>query len=251
MPLINADFKQLEWLGAVYLSGDVTGYDEILRGMDAHSLNQKRFHLPERLHAKTFLFRLIYGGGAYSYANDALFAHVSTKEAFWQGVIEEAYKKYWGLKLWHDELVLTAMRYGRITIPTGRSFTYSPLKNYKGELKWPRTTILNYPVQGFGADLMVLARILLTELLKPYFALGVLQLGTVHDSILLDVPAQYVAEVVEIIFKAWEQIPNLFKEKFGQELDLPTKVEVKVGPNWKDMSEWEMNNNKPRPICKD
>ena len=56
--LIEADFKALEWLCAVYLSKDKTGYDEIIRGIDQHSDNQARFRLPSRLVAKTFVFRL-------------------------------------------------------------------------------------------------------------------------------------------------------------------------------------------------
>lgn len=59
--LIEADARALEWLGAVYLSKDKTGYDEIISGVDQHTLNQKAFNLPTgpegRLVAKKFVFR--------------------------------------------------------------------------------------------------------------------------------------------------------------------------------------------------
>lgn len=95
--LLQADAKQLEWVGATYLSQDQVALNEILNNVDQHTDNQERFGLPSRLIAKTFVFRLIYGGSAYSYANDPDFKAIGN-ESFWQGVIDEFYKKYFGLK---------------------------------------------------------------------------------------------------------------------------------------------------------
>ena len=88
--LLQADAKQLEWIGATYLSQDKVAIDEILREVDMHSENQKRFKLPSRLIAKTFVFRLIYGGSAYSYAHDPDFRDIGN-ESFWQDVIDAFY----------------------------------------------------------------------------------------------------------------------------------------------------------------
>jgi len=97
--LLQADAKQLEWVGATYLSQDQTALKEIWDSVDQHSDNQKRFGLPSRLIAKTFVFRLIYGGSAYSYANDPNFKDIGN-ERFWQGVIDQFYDKYKGLRDW-------------------------------------------------------------------------------------------------------------------------------------------------------
>jgi DNA polymerase I-like protein with 3'-5' exonuclease and polymerase domains len=229
--IINADAKALEWFGAVYLSKDKVGYEEILNGVDQHKQNELQFGLPSRDVAKRFVFRLIYGGSAYSYSQDNMFSEVSTDESFWQGTIDKFYQKYSGIAEWHDSIQLEAMRTGLVTIPTGRFFPFEP--NDKG--KWPRTQILNYPVQGFGADLMVLARCLLRrELLAEE---GVKFVCTVHDSIVWDVVPSKVDLVVETIYKTWEKIPQSFEEYFKVPLDLPPKVEVSVGPNWKDQTE--------------
>ena len=82
--LLQADAKQLEWVGATYLSQDQTALKEIWESVDQHADNQERFGLPSRLIAKTFVFRLIYGGSAYSYANDPNFKDIGN-EKFWQG----------------------------------------------------------------------------------------------------------------------------------------------------------------------
>ena len=91
---------------------------------------------------------LIYGGSAYSYAHDPDFFSVGYSERQWQKVIDEYYTKYKGLKKWHDELLIIAMKQGFIEIPSGRYYFFRP--NERGQ--WPLTTIKNYPVQGFGAD---------------------------------------------------------------------------------------------------
>jgi DNA polymerase I-like protein with 3'-5' exonuclease and polymerase domains len=143
--LIKADGKALEWRVAVELSGDKVGLQEILDGVDSHADNQQRFGLPSRLIAKTYLFRLIYGGSAYSYANDPNFSSVSKSEKFWQRVIDETYSKYKGLAEWHKKLVQQVSQTGFIRTPFGREYHYKPDRR-RGELVWPRTTILNYPV---------------------------------------------------------------------------------------------------------
>ena len=163
--LLQADAKALEWVCASYLSQDKVAYDEIWNNIDQHTDNQNRLGLPSRLIAKTFVFRLIYGGSAYSYANDTNFTSVSNSESFWQDVIDEFYKKYKGLNQWHKEIVAKAMRDRKITMPTGRVYNYEPEVKY-GKVKWPRTRILNYPVQGLGADLMAIARVSLSNRLK-------------------------------------------------------------------------------------
>jgi DNA polymerase I-like protein with 3'-5' exonuclease and polymerase domains len=232
--IVNADAKALEWFGAVYLSKDKKGYEEIWNEVDQHTMNQNDFGLPSRLIAKKFVFRLIYGGSAYSYANDNDFVDVSRSEEFWQDVIDKFYKKYSGIKIWHEALMLEAMSSGRVCIPTGRHFPFRPVDGKKGP-KWPRTQILNYPVQGFGADLMVLARYILKR--ELFGKSGVKFICTVHDSIVWDVVDSEVDSVVETIFKSWESIPQEFQKWFGVPLDLPPKVEVGVGPNWKDLKE--------------
>lgn len=232
--IVNADAKALEWLAAVYLSKDQVGYSEINAGVDQHKQNVEQLGLPDRDTAKRFVFRLIYGGGAYSYANDPMFKDVSTDEEYWQGIIDKFYRKYSGVKQWHDGLVMEAMQTGRVVSPTGRFWPFAPARGARG-MEWPRTQILNYPVQGFGADFMVLARVLLKRRLLGIP--GVLFVCTVHDSIVWDCEPSKVDLVVETTFKVWEELPAFFEQKFGVAFDLPAKVEVSVGPNWKDLKE--------------
>lgn len=232
--ILNADFKGLEVVTAADLSRDAILSQEIIDKVDIHEANRDRFGLGEgklgRLIAKIFKFRLIYGGSAYSYANDPDFMGVSSSEKFWQRVIDEYYQKYSGIKKWHDKLLMTAMEQGFIEIPSGRYYNFRP--NERG--KWPLTTIKNYPVQGFGADLVKLARIEFCRMLQGSGLEG-LFIGTVHDSLKADVPEKNVEVVARMLQTAIEKVPELCYNEWSYQFSLPMTCEIKVGPNQRDM----------------
>ena len=231
--LLQADAKALEWVCASYLSQDQTAYKEIWENVDQHTDNQKRFNLPSRLIAKTFVFRLIYGGSAFSYANDPNFKDIGG-EKFWEGVINEFYSKYDGLGKWHTKIVNDAKRDRKLTMPTGRIYNYEP-DIRRGQVVWPRTKILNYPVQGLGADLMSIARVSLANRLRGL--VGVKLINTVHDSIILDYDEKICDNIslVKLVDKCFSDVPANFEKLFGVKFNLPMRVECQVGPNWKDM----------------
>lgn len=234
--LINMDAKALEWICAAYLSQDAVAIKEQEDGIDVHTDNQGRFGLPTRLTAKTYLFRLIYGGSAYSYSLDPDFADVSTSEKFWQRVIDATYAKYSGLQRWHDRLMQEVSTTGKLEMITGRVYNYVAKINKKGEKIWPRTTILNYPVQGLGADVMAIIRVLLFKMMNER-NLEAKLVSTVHDSVLIDAPLDEVDEVVKMCFTAFEKFPQSWENLFGCKWNVPLKVEVQVGPTWGNMEE--------------
>ena len=229
--ILNADARQLEWICATYLSQDKVAIDEINNQVDQHADNQARFGLPSRLIAKTFVFRLIYGGSAFSYANDPNFKDIGN-ETFWQDVIDQFYAKYTGLKAWHDKIMFDVKQTNQLVMPTGRTYKYLPEVNSQGNLKYPRTRILNYPVQGLGADLMSIARVSLYN--KIINMDGVKLINTVHDSIMLDFDNNtcYNNSIVPIVKESFENVPANFKHLFGKDFNLPVRVDIQVGNSW-------------------
>ena len=239
--LLQADAKQLEWVGATYFSQDKVAMQEIWDGVDQHADNQDRFGLPSRLIAKTFVFRLIYGGSAYSYAHDPNFRDIGN-EVFWQKIIDKFYKKYEGLQKWHDLILFKAKKAGRLVMPTGRTYYYEPeIKHDKAY--WPRTKILNYPVQGLGADLMAIARVSLRNRLQNMSPLfykeyeGIKLVNTIHDSIILDFDTKVWdnSSIVNLVDNCFSDIPKNFKKLFGYPFNLPMRVECQIGPSWGEM----------------
>lgn len=229
--LINVDAKALEWVCAMYLSQDPTGIKEYLDGVDIHETNREYFKLPTRLIAKTYLFRLIYGGSAYSYANDPDFSEISSSDKFWQRVIDATYDKYKGLAKWHNTLMDTVVRQGEIVMPTGRVYTFK-----RGDRDWPRTQILNYPVQGLGADLMSIARVSLYRRMKKA-GLKSLLICTVHDSIVADAVTEEVKQITDLMMDVFRDIPLNFEKLFGVEFNLPLRCEISIGSNWGNLEE--------------
>jgi DNA polymerase I len=243
--LVNCDVKGLEVVVAAELSNDPVLRQEIIDKVDIHDANRVAFRLgegkPGRLVAKIFKFRLIYGGSAYSYANDPDFAGVFSGSgkrliASWQEVIDAYYTKYEGIRKWHDELLAIAKRDGYITIPSGRYYEFQPVFKY-GEWKWPHTTIKNYPVQGLGADLVMLARIEAARLIQES-GLEALMVGTIHDSLIVDTPEKNCYTVCTLLKQAVEAVPRLCLETFNYPFSLPLTCELQVGKNKRDMREY-------------
>lgn len=239
--LLKADAKQLEWRVALFLSQDKVGIQEILDGVDIHEVNRQELDLPTRLIAKTFLFRLIYGGSCWAYAKDSEFNYITKDPDYWQGVIDETYKKYKGLAKWHGELVNQAIREGFIRIPSQRIFCFRPSQGKFG-IEWPRTKILNYPVQGLSADLMAIARVSTKKRLAKY-GKNVLLINTVHDDIELEVEervvdVQEVAEVLkEVFFDLGGNFSRIYLSNDNRKWNVPLACDVFCGKNLSELKE--------------
>jgi len=107
-------------------------------------------------------------------------------------------------------------------------------------MDWPITVIKNYPVQGFGADLVMLARLEAKKRLRAS-GLEYALVSTIHDSIVADCPSEYVQEVGKILNDSIEYVPTLCKQVFGYDFSLPLTSEVQYGPNKKEMVDLKLN----------
>ena len=232
--LIQADAVGLEIRVAAFLSQDPVLIKELVDGLDIHTDNQTRFGLPSRLIAKIFVFRLLYGGSAYSYANDPEFMEISKSEKYWQAIIDAYYEKYKGIKQWHIKLVREAVETGKVISSTGRVYCF---QKYNGNYK--DTQIKNYIVQGTGADIMALARVSFFNRLKKLNYKDCLLVNTVHDSIVLDCKAEYLDVVGETLHAVFKDIPANFKKLFGTDFNVPMTCEVLYGNNWEEMVEFK------------
>jgi len=208
---------------------------EIRKGFDLHTDNQHKFGLPSRLIAKVFLFRIIFGGSAPGFARDPDFDECKFSVKDWEAVVEKFYRKYKGIYDWHQRLIKEATTTKQLKIPTGRAWNFSLVKNYRGELEWPVTTIKNYVVQGLEADLMMLTRVSLFNRIKH--DKEVLMINSVHDSILIDCPDSKVDWVCETISSVFRDVPKNFEKLWKVPFNLPYRGEIQVGKDWKNMKD--------------
>jgi DNA polymerase I-like protein with 3'-5' exonuclease and polymerase domains len=232
MPICNVDARALEVYCAAYLSKDKLLCQELIDGVDIHSVNQEALGLPSRGIAKIFIFRILYGGTEYSFANDPEFAEVSTSKDYWKKVIENFYSKYKGVAKWHNEIVQTVTQTGVLVSPTGRQYQFE--RDRRGE--WPVTQIKNFIVQGLGADIMAIARVSFHNRFKAGGFTGV-EINTIHDSIVVDCPSNEVDAVVRLFHEVFRDLPINFEHIFKTPFDLPLRCEVGVGDNAKELKE--------------
>ena len=237
--LINADGKAVEWVVGSWLANDPVALQEIIDGKDMHTDNQIKFNLPERLIAKKFIFRLIFGGSAYSYANDPDFTHVSSSVKFWEQAIEAFHAKYPGWSQWWIQLVSKAVQTGKIISPLGRQWDYHQYQKPNGDWAWPVTTIKNYIVQGTSADLMCLSRVMFKKRFDEEKIKGVL-ITTVHDSIVADVETKETERTVRLFHEVFDNVPSEIERLFGIKFPVPFRVEVATGSTMGNLQEFKI-----------
>lgn len=235
--LIQADAAQLEWRVAVELSKDPVGLREILEKQDTHSLNEKAFQLPSRLIAKFYLFRTIFRGSGWSFANDSNFSHVSSSSTYWDNANEKFYKKYNGLDKKHKEWAADVVAGRPLIGPLGGFWPIEMGRDQRGDIYIPWTKLSNFPVQGTGAHVMTIARISFFNRMKkiPHLAKDVLLVSSVHDSIVVDSPSKHLTELSNLFHSVFADLPKNIYKIFGYQWDVPLACEVKQGKDMKNM----------------
>jgi hypothetical protein len=215
---------------------------EILNKEDTHTKNQVAFELPSRLIAKIYLFRTIFRGSGWSFANDPDFMHVSSNPKYWDQVNLKFYEKYKGLDEKHKEWAQQVASGRPIIGPLGRFWPIDMGRDRKGELFIPWTVLTNYPVQGTGADVMTIARISFAKRLEKFGLINVVKLvSSVHDSIVVDAPAAYLQQVTNLFHQVFDDLQTNIRKIFGYNWEVPLACEVKYGVNMKQMEKIDRN----------
>ena len=232
--IINADFSQLEFVTAAYLSRDKVAMQEIKEGIDQHALNMEKWGLPSRRIAKYFIFRILYGGRMFS--ADPMFNYISADQHFWDDLITQFYTKYEGIREWHNDLMLEATRNGKLVMPTGRVYYFTPKYG-----RWPKQQILNYPVQGLAADLVSIARVSLYRRLSSLDVEKIKLISSIHDSIVLDVDndPELCYTIMVVLKTVINDVPQNFERLFKTPFDLPLRGDISYGYTKKELKEWQ------------
>lgn len=235
----QVDANALEWRTIVLLSNDPIGVEELnTKGLDVHTNNQNDLSLPTRLIAKRFLFRTIYRGSGWAFANDRDFRHVSSDPEWWDDKNEKFYRKYKGIDRCHQKWFSEIAERGRIRGPFGRNWKIDLITDRRGT-RVPKTTASNYPVQGTGHDLMCLARISAKRRLSQYPEIKLI--STVHDSIVADHPDNLSEFVGKTFTEVFRDLPKNIEKIYGVKSPIPFTCEVKQGHNLLEMTTVDYN----------
>jgi DNA polymerase I-like protein with 3'-5' exonuclease and polymerase domains len=225
--IMEADFAQLEFRTAAYLSQDGVAIEEVSTGFDVHAYTAKVIsdagQPTDRQTAKAHTFAPLYGATG--------FGRTSAEAAYY----EHFTKKYRGVREWHTRLAEEALTTQKITTPSGREFAFpNVVRKATGRVSH-FTQIKNYPVQSFAtADIVPITLIYIEGLLKNMKSCIV---NTVHDSIVIDVHPDEETRVISLIDHTNEALPELLNAQWGIQFNVPLLLEAKIGPNWLDTSD--------------
>ena len=222
--ILEADFAQLEFRAAAYLSQDGVAIEEVSTGFDVHSYTAKVItdagQPTDRQTAKAHTFAPLYGATG--------FGRTKAEAEYYTHFTE----KYKGIGVWHSRLAKEAVNTRKITTPSGREFAFPDVVRKASGRVSHFTQIKNYPVQSFAtADIVPLALLHIDKLLDNMQSCVV---NTVHDSIVIDVHPDEERSVIEVINKTNNELPNLITIRWGLVFNVPLLLEAKIGPNWLD-----------------
>ena len=225
--ILEADFAQLEFRVAAYLSQDEIAIKEVVEGFDVHSYTAKIIsdagQPTTRQVAKTHTFAPLYGATGYGRTP----AEAKYYEHFLQ--------KYKGIARWHKVLANEAITKGAITTPSGRQFAFPDCTRRKDGSVSHFTQIKNYPVQSFAtADIVPLV---LVEVTRKLTQLKSIVVNSVHDSFIIDVHPTEVKDVTNIIKIIEGNLVSLMRTRWGIKFNVPLKLDMKIGNSWLEQTD--------------
>jgi DNA polymerase I-like protein with 3'-5' exonuclease and polymerase domains len=222
--ILEADFAQLEFRTAAFLSQDSIAMKEIEDGFDVHSYTARVIsdagEPTSRQEAKAHTFAPLYGATG--------FGRSSAQATYYKHFTE----KYKEVNIWHTRLAKEAMSTGRIKTPSGREFSFNNMKRYANGKVSNFTQIKNYPVQSFAtADIVP---VVLMEIEKQLSKLQSCIVNTVHDSIVIDVHPEEKQKVTFILRGINTNMKAIIDNQFKIDFNVPLKLDMKIGNNWLD-----------------
>ena len=225
--ILEADFAQLEFRTAAYLSQDKVAMKEIKDGFDVHAYTAKVItesgQKISRQEAKAHTFAPLYGATGFGR---------SKAEAKY---FEQFTKKYKGIAVWHSRLAKEAITNRKIRIPSGREFSFPDVQRRINGSVSHFTQIKNYPVQSFAtADIVPLVLMKIDDNIKTYKSCIV---NTVHDSIVIDVHPEEINQILYVMKLINKDMQSIINNHYGINFNVPLLLESKIGDNWLDTKE--------------
>ena len=230
--IMEADFAQLEFRVAAFLSQDKVAMKEIEEGFDVHAYTAKVIseagQATTRQEAKAHTFAPLYGATGFGR---------SPSEAEYY---EHFTDKYKGIAKWHRNLATEVLTFKKITTPSGRQFSFPDVKRRKNGTITNFTAVKNYPVQSFATADIVPA--VLLEIDDRMRNLKSCIVNSVHDSIVIDIHPNEVGLVLSTIDEINNSLYSIILERFDIEFNVPLLLEPKIGVNWLDQKEVKYDN---------
>ena len=221
--LIEKDYKGAELRVLADRSGDVYLKDCFIQGRDLHAEVAESLGLA-RIRAKAVNFGIPYGRTKYSLSDEL---DISLEEA--EGYIEGWFEKYPQAKKFLDDCARAPAEGRTLVTPFGRHRRFGLVS--KQNLDALQNEARNFIIQSVASDLTLWSAM---EAEAPLAELDVKIINLVHDSILLEAPAdpKIVEEAMVLISEIMMEVPKKMLNS-----DVPFPTDYNVGWKWGDLTE--------------
>jgi DNA polymerase-1 len=229
MRLLSADYSQIE----LRILAHVTHDPELTRAFrqeeDIHTHSAARLFevayeavTPEqRRRAKTITFAVLYGMSDFGLSKELGIPVKAARE-----LIDAYFARFPGVRRYTDEMIETARRQGYVTTLSGRKRYLPDIRSANRSFRaFAERAAVNAPIQGTAADIIKRAMVTLDAEMQRD-RLRSRMILQVHDELLFEV-------VPEELPRLAERVRAHMEDAFPMEV--PLRVEVKVGENWRDM----------------
>ena len=226
--LLSCDYSQIELRVMAALANDATMIEAFRNNTDIHTITAAKVFTIEpedvtsdmRRTAKMVNFGIIYGISAFGLSQRL---NIPRGEA--SAIIEAYFREYPAIKEFMDRTINEAREKGYVETLSGRRRYFPDLRSGNQSLRGnAERAAINSPIQGTAADMIKLAMINVSDLLREssYATKMLLQ---VHDELVFDLAVGEQEEVVPKILNAMRTalpLPN----------GVPVEVEHGTGPHW-------------------
>jgi DNA polymerase I len=227
--LFSADYSQIELRILAHFSEDPVLVEAFSKGEDIHSRTAQEVFgaapfaqtAEHRRAAKVINFGIIYGLSAFGLAQNL---QIEQKEA--AKFIAAYFERYSGVKKYLERQVAKTRATGFTRTLFGRVRPIPEINSAQVNLRnFAERTAMNTPLQGTAADLIKLAMIEIDQrLAKENFRTRMIL--QVHDELLFEGPESELPQLAPLVKNCMEQV---------HPLRVPLLVDIKAGPNWRDM----------------
>ncbi len=234
--LLTADYSQIELRVLAHFCGDATLKAAFAEDKDIHAIVASEVHgvpLSEvnremRRSAKAVNFGVIYGQSAFGLAKSL---NIDQQEA--AAFIEAYFARYPGVDRFMEKTLAECRQKSYVSTILGRRRAVQGVRDLSSlsdsrQRNLPERIAINTVIQGSAADLIKKAMI------KVYRRLGRERLDArmllqIHDELVFEAPSEQIQQLAVLVQEEMTSV---------ERLDVPLKVDVKVGDNWAECEAW-------------
>lgn len=224
--LLTADYSQFELRILAHITHEPRLVEAFSKDEDIHTITAASlFEVPvsevtidQRRLAKTVVYAVLYGQSAFGLAQITGMTNAQASE-----FIKRYHETFPHIKGYVDSTLNQARKQGYVNTLFGRKRFFPDMHGLShNERQALEREAINMPIQGGNADLIKIAMIRIQHAIEEKH-LKTRMILQVHDELVFEVPVEELERTKNLVKSLMEGVATL---------DVPIKVEMKVGKNW-------------------